>query len=656
MKKLITLIVIILSTFNGFAADKSYREKIGDKYYFVYSFGKAIEAYNESKTLTMEGQRRLANSYHLLNKNTESEGAYVKLINTAESKQPEDYFNYAMVLKSEGKYAEASIQLDKFNEMKPTDSRAKDYLINKSELANWMVDENKIKIDHLNVNTSEQDFGPCYYKNNIVFASSRTTKMNPKKSNYTGKPYLNMYMSAMDGVQLKEPQIFDKDLNGKMNDGPASFSKDGNFMAFTRNNYDLKRREKVVKLEIYFRTYKNNVWSAPEAFALNNKDYSVGHPCLTADGKTMYFVSDKPGGIGATDIYRTKKDEKGQWGVAENLGDKINTEGDEMFPFYEENKGVLFFASNGRYGLGGFDIYIAMMNGTEILTVKNAGSPLNTKFDDFAVIGDDKLSKGYFSTNRSGGSGDDDIYSIDFLKSFDTNKKVEGLAIDKNGIVVPRTFITLFDDNGKMLDTITTKDNGAYSFNVENDKKFKLTGDKVKYTDGTTMFNTMGKDLIVKADVLMLTKEEKIEVQIQPGANLSTVLELNNIYFDLDKYAIRPDAELELNKIVDIMNKYNDLVVQIGAYTDCRESVEYNQLLSDKRANASSSYIKKRITKPSRITGKGYGKTMLVNACACDDNIGANCTEEEHQKNRRSEFTIIKKNEVKSRPLTSRDK
>jgi outer membrane protein OmpA-like peptidoglycan-associated protein len=357
----------------------------------------------------------------------------------------------------------------------------------------------------------------------------------------------------------------------------------------------------------------------------------------------MYFTSDMPGGYGGADIYRITKDEKGTWGKPENLGDKINTEGDEMFPFLEENNGVLFFSSNGRFGLGGLDIFICAVNGSKYGHLVNAGFPLNTQYDDFAVIVNDSMNKGYFSSNRIGGSGGDDIYSFDLLKGLDIGKKIIGIAEDKDGNHIPKTFITLLNDKGNIIDTLTTKDDGAYAFLVDSDKNFKLNGKKEKYIEGDTVANTFGKEFIVKADVVLLTKKEIIAQKIVVAADLGKILELNNIYFDYGKYNIRPDAEIELAKIVTIMNEYPNMVVELRSYTDCRSSKEFNQILSDKRATASAKYIKERITNPERIYGKGYGKTNLVNGCTCEDNIGATCSEEEHQQNRRTEFIVVKK-------------
>jgi len=644
MKKLLISIIVLTGiSINVFSEQKSKKELKGDKYFFVYSFDKAIDSYNHAKPLTINGQRRLAESYHHMDQNIQSDSVYSKLISAPEGILPEDYYNYAMVLKTNGKYDESNKWMDKFCELKPDDLRAKDYAANKTEFANLSKDDGKYKINHLSVNTDAEDFGTSYYKNEIVFASSGTTpKWYRRKDNWTGKPFLDMYVSQVQDGQLKTAEIFDKSLDGKLHDGPASFNKAGTYMAFSRNHYDLKRRERVVRIEICFSNYKDGKWSKPEPFVLNNKEYSVGQPCLTADGKTMYFTSDMPGGYGGADIYRIKKDEKGTWGKAENLGDKVNTEADELFPFYEENNNVLFFSSNGRFGLGGLDVFICEIKGSGYGRIYNAGFPLNTPYDDFAVIVDSNMTKGYFSSNRTGGNGGDDIYAVDLLK-LSTAKKIEGIAKNKDSIPVPETFITLLDDKGKTIDTLTTKDDGAYMFSVDPNKNFKLTGKKQNYIEGNAVANTFGKEFIVKSDVILLQKEEIVAQKIKVGADLAKILDLNTetAYFDYGKYNIRPDAETELAKIVKIMNEYPDMIVQLSSYTDCRATKEYNQVLSDKRAKASADYIKKRITKPERIYGKGYGETNQVNGCDCEGAVVSNCSEGEYQKDRRTEFIIM---------------
>ncbi len=628
--------------------EKSNKELNGDKFSFNYSYDKAINKYSRSKQLTVEGQRMLAVSYHNMNQNVESEAAYSTLISMPAIILPEDYYNYAMVLKINCKYDESNKWMDKFEELKPNDLRVKSYNDNKEEFSNLLKDDGKYKIEHLNINTIADDFGASFYKNEIVFSSTRSKpKMILRKYNWTGKPFWDMYVSEVNEGQLEKPKKFDRSLNGKLHDGPVSFSNDGSYMAFTRNDYDTKRKDKVVELQIWFSSFKDGKWSKPESFILNNKEYSVGQPCLTSNGKTMYFTSDMPGGFGGADIYKITKDDKGVWGKAENMGDKINTEGDEMFPFFEETNGILFFSSNGRFGLGGLDIFICPINGLQFGKVYNAGFPLNTKDDDFAAIVDDKLNKGYFSSNRSGGNGGDDIYSVD-INRLDIGKKIQGIAKNKDGNPIPNTFITLRDDKTNVIDTITTKNDAAYTFLVESNKNFKLIGDKQAYIEGDTVANTFGKEYIVKADVILLQKEVIVEQKtvaqkIEVNTDLGKILGLNSIYFDLDKYNIRPDAQTELDKIVKTMNENPDMIVELSGYTDCRASKGYNQILSDKRAKASANYIKTRITKPGRISGKGYGETKLVNDCACEGTVVSSCSDEEFQKDRRTEFIIVKK-------------
>ena len=296
MKKIVfSVIAFIFICFNVTAQEKSNKELKGDKFAFRYSYDKAIDSYTHTKLLSVEGQRNLAECYHKMGQNIESETAYLTLTAMPDGNLPEDYYNYAMVLKINGKYIESNQWMDKFKQLKPEDLRAKDYIANSSDLANMLKDNDKYKIIHQNINTNSEDFGTYFYKSSIVFASSKSSKIFSKKYNWTGKPFFDMYIAKEENGQLKTSENFDKKLNGKLHDGPASFSNDGNYMAFTRNNYDDKTQDKIVELQIWFANYNDEKWSKPEAFIFNNSEYSVGQPCLTSDGKTMYFTSDKIG-------------------------------------------------------------------------------------------------------------------------------------------------------------------------------------------------------------------------------------------------------------------------------------------------------------------------------------------------------------------------
>ena len=655
MKKLLTPIIIFFGLCQGAVAqeksanatteittvaqEKSNLEMRGDKYFFVYSFDKAIDSYNQVNIdeLTIEGERKLADSYYKTDQNVLAEQMYSRIISTPHEVTPADYFNYAMVLKANGKYGQADIVMDIFTEQKPDDLRGKNFAANIGKYDDLLTDKGNYGITHLFGNTDDQDFGASFYNHQIVFASTRSNSLAEKKFNWNHKPFLDIYYADIEDNKLKSPKAFDKTLNGKLHDGPACFCNNCKSMAFTRNNYSTDKNDDVVNLQVFFSTKTDSSWTKPEPFYLNSKDYSIGHPFLTEDGNTMYFASDMPGGYGGADIYRVKKDSTGKWAKPENLGDSINTEGDEMFPYLEENNEILYYSSNGRFGLGGLDIFITPIIGTGFGKSYNAGFPLNTRNDDFAAIVDGTTNKGYFSSNRTGGNGDDDIYSFDILKA--RFKKIKGMAMDTSGNIVPNTFVTLSDNKGKMMDTITTKADGSYNFIVDSDKNFDLKGTHPNYLDADSSINSFGKDLIVFANLIM----KDIPVKIEVGVDLAKALKLNPIYFDFNKWNIRPDAALELDKIVKIMTEYPDMVVELGAHTDCRGTRQYNQALSEKRAKSSAAYIKKRIKKPARIYGKGYGESKLVNNCQCEGNITSDCPEEEHQKNRRTEFIIIKK-------------
>ncbi|MFI5148842.1 MAG: OmpA family protein [Bacteroidia bacterium] len=662
MKKLlIPILVLMWTNLSALTEEKSRKELSGDKFYATYAFDKAIDKYKHSSHLTMDGQRKLARSYANLDQNKQSEATYAHLTSNTEGVTAEDDYNYAMILKSNGKYDQSNIWFDKFRALKPDDLGARSYSGSKVLLSDLQTDQGVYSVVHQNINTDAQDFGAAYYKDKIVFS---TTREHPhfieRRYNWNRKPFLDMYVSGIDKGQLTKPVNFSKKLNGIRHDGPASFNKEGTFIAYTRNDYDAKRKDKAMQLQICFSTLKDGKWSAPALFSQDSPLYSVGQPCLTGDGKTMYFTSDMPGGFGGSDLYRSSCDSKGNWSKAENLGNKINTEGDELFPFIEEKNGVLFFSSNGRFGIGGQDIFLCALDGKNFGPVVNAGTPVNTPGDDFCAIVNDQLKTGYFCSNRPGGSGSDDIYSFDIIKDLGIGKRIQGIAKDKRGTPLSNVFVSVRDKGNVIVDTLTTPEGGAYSFLVASNSTFELTGKKKGFTNGDTTLSTTGVPFIVKGDLTLLMQEEPVVVAPKVGDDLGKLVKAKPVapitglvsanpgadiaYFDLDKYNIRPDAEVELDKIVQIMNDYPDMIVELRAYTDCRAGVEYNQVLSDKRAKACADYIKHKIAKPERIYGKGYGKTKSVNGCSCDgenDNTSV-CSEAEHQKNRRTEFIIVK--------------
>lgn len=634
---------------SAYSQEKTNRETKGDKQFFLYSFDRAIGYYDRVDELTAMGQRRLAESHVNLGHNDEAEAAYAVLIAKTEGVLAEDYFDYAMLLKADGKYDESNRMMDRFVTKKPGDLRSESYTNNRAKFSDYQTVDTDYKLSELSMNTDAQDFGTAYYGSKIVYTSSDARpKMIKRKYNWNGQPYLNLYVAEVENGQLEKRAFFDKQFNSKMHDGPASFSKNGLFMAMTSNNASDKSEDKKVELQIFTSNFDGKEWSEPVPFIHNNLGYSVGHPYLLADGNTMYFVSDMPGGFGGTDLYKTTKTGNGAWSAPENLGNTINTESDELFPFVDETNQVLWFASDGHFGLGGIDIFRSVMNGSLWSLVENPGAPLNTRYDDYAFISDEKTHKGYISSNRTEGSGLDDIYAFE-SNAVVQQKELTGVAKDINGNLIAGTFITLVDENDEVLDTQTADANGRFSFKVAPNKTYELIGNKNLYKEGNTSTNSFGTEIKIEADVVLLqdkvtepVETDVVDTDVEVNNDLAKTVKLKPIYFDYNKSDIREDASSELDKIVLVMNKYPNMEVELVSYTDCRGKKEYNGELSQKRANATVAYIQSRISKPERITGKGLGETKPINGCECEGEVISDCSNAQHQENRRSEF-IVKK-------------
>lgn len=649
MKKiLISLLVLIGISMSALTQEKSSKEKKGDKYFFIYAYDDAINRYSQTNDLTVSGQRNLAESYRYMNQNEKSEETYQKLISEGNAILPEDYYNYSMLLKHKGKYTDSDVQMKKFSDLKPNDLRAISFRENQHLFSTILNDSGDYEVKEMSINTASQDFGTAFFKGQIVYASSNASpKMIKRRDNRNNEPYFNLYVANIEESELEDRKFFDKKDNGKMHDGPASFNEKGTFMAFTKNNDKDKAKENTIQLQIYTRVFENDKWSEPLAFTHNNSAYSVGHAHLSADGRTMYFVSDMPGGFGGSDIYRSVKTSTDSWGAPENLGNVINTEGDEMFPFYDESNNILHFASDGHFGLGGLDIFSSSKNGVNWGTVINQGAPLNTRFDDYAMIINNETKTGYFSSNREGGSGMDDIYGVTVLKMISTTTLIAGTARNEAGEPLSGTTVKLFDDIENELGVVTTGMDGTYEFVGDKNKNYVLIGNKTDFLEGRNTMHTFGNEDEIKADVTLLQEETEEEVVIVDEdvfveEDLAVRVKLKPIYFAFDKSDISANAAKELDKMVKVMNQFPNMHIELKSYTDCRGTKEYNNALSQRRAQSSADYIKARISAPSRIEGKGYGESKLTNDCVCEEEEST-CSDAEHKMNRRTEFIVKKK-------------
>jgi outer membrane protein OmpA-like peptidoglycan-associated protein len=381
-------------------------------------------------------------------------------------------------------------------------------------------------------------------------------------------------------------------------------------------------------------------WSNIEPMPFNDDNYSVGHPALSPDERTLYFTSDMPGSVGGTDIFKVSINGDGSYGSPVNLGSSVNTVGKEMFP-YVSKEGNLYFSSDSRAeGMGGLDVYMISLSNMDMSPV-HLSSPINSSMDDFAFIIDDDKSVGYFSSNREGGYGDDDIYYFKQTSSpsVKCSQTISGEVRDKGtGALLPGSLVTLYKGTER-IDAVVVGADARFAFpDMDCNTSYRVTGAKDMY-EGAEETVTTGKKAEVKLNVpLVLSSNAKAIAKEQAIDRCQYALDnINNIYFDLDKYYIRPDAAIELEKVVKIMKRCPDIVIEARSHTDSRASHAYNETLSQNRAKATVDYIVSRGIDPSRISAKGYGETQLVNRCS----DGVKCTEAEHQVNRRTEFVIV---------------
>lgn len=556
----ILIIVLLLISTNVFA--QVAKEKKGDKLFDSFSYKQSIEKYEAITDKTDSIKRNLAMGYYNIGEYEKSEEYYAELAQS-ETRIPEDVYNYASVLAVNNKHDESSKWMQEYAKLNKNDSRAKRYVQNPAFYDDLLKEQGQFSIKNLDINSKNEDFGAIFFKNKVMFASSREkVRFTRRKWNWNNLPFLDLYVAEKDSdYELTKPEIFRAHVNKKYHEGPASFAANDNFMAFTRNNYKEKSKDGAIKLEIYTSEFKDGKWQDAKSVSFNNKDYSVGHAALSPDGNTMYFASDMPGGVGGVDLYVVQKDSANNWTKPQNLGKKINTEGNEMFPFYHPD-GYLFFASNGLPGIGGLDVFMSnIIDSNDISEPVNLGVPINSSYDDFALVMDSLQTSGYFSSNRPGGKGDDDIYRFNMLKPFDRNLIVN--VYDTKGNRLSDTEVKLFDDKGNMVETIKTDSTATHKFIINESMVYLLKGNKEEYqpdqkeADATTNAKTYVVDLILKkmnfSLVCLATDAKTKEIIPEVSVTLSDKIidKKENLFTDSTGYYKRA---LERIKIGDTLH------------------------------------------------------------------------------------------------------
>lgn len=728
--KFIKYIFVLLCFFGSinFSAQTSALKK-ANKFYSQQAYSEAIPYYEKAYRNDSSDKFVLSNlgdCYRLTNNTYGQLKCYGGLVKYGKA-EPIHKLYYGQALMESGKATDAKAYFEQFS----SDARGKELASSLDKVKQYTKNADAYKVEIASFNSLQNDFCAVNFSNTVVFASSRNkTKWINTKHAWTNDSYLNLYTTEkLNGVDTK-PSVFMNDLDSKYNDGPICFSKDFNTVYFTRNNYSKKAISKdgTYKLKIFEANMNINGFEKVTELPFNKNDYNFAHPSISADGKTLYFASDMEGGKGGMDIYMVSKGVDGNWGTPENLGDKVNTSGSEVFPFIAGN-GLLYFSSNGHDGLGGLDIYETKIKDNKASRIYNMGEPVNSKDDDFGIYLTEDNKTGYISSNRKSGGMDDDIYNFQILREVKRGKDVIIVTKDKDSQEALANTVVKFN-----TETFTTNEKGEYQTTVEEDQNYALVIEKEDYykledsvSTKTSPDDSFTKTLLLEKDpklaliaiiadaktnaplegVKMTLKElpsnaafdtyttatagdykkplkgkkvgDKISYSIvlekekyltktltfiydikkpgdininesldlklgkvEVGMDLAKMIDIKPIYFDLGKSTIRKDAALELDKVVAVMKEYPNMYIQLGSHTDCRGNAKANTTLSDKRAKASAAYISKKGVEKTRIVGKGFGETKLLNNCACEGKVQPACPEDEHSKNRRTEFIITK--------------
>lgn len=622
MKKIYSLLSLFLIITSGFGQNK--QSEKADKLYEGYQYVDAIEAYlklvkdNKADTYVY---KQLADSYYHVFNIEEASKWYKKALEN--NQNAETHFRYAQVLKSQGNYEAANKQMDLFSKMKPEDVRAKAHLENPNYIPKLSDISKTFTVKDVDINDDEQsDFGAVLSNDNILYFVS-TRKSFGKEDAWTKQPYLDIYKSVRndDGV-LSEPEPLEE-LNTIYHDGPISITADGKTMYFSRDGHTegsfKKIKNKGVKLAqqgIYKATMVEGKWGHIEALPINSKDYTVSHPSISSDGKTLYFASNMPNGLGGTDIWKISVNGS-TYGEPVNLGPKVNTPGKEGFPYISEDN-ILYFASSGRQGFGGLDIFKFDVDKNE--TPENLGNVINTKRDDFAFSVNNTFQVGYFSSNRS---GVDNIYMAIPICQFETIVMVKDLETD---LIISKANISISDSQNNSIATQETDINGKTSFNVSCEYDYVINVSKEGYETVTVPVKESKGETITVNVVLQPINEMITETEVK----------LHNIYFEFNKSNITNQGALELDKLVSIMKDHPNMKILVRSHTDSKGKAAYNLKLSEKRAQSTMQYLISKGIHKQRLSAKGMGDTEPKIDCK------SHCTEDDDAQNRRSEFLIIK--------------
>lgn len=623
--------------------------KAGDKAVDNLSYSQAVQKYEKALNGQPENidlKLKLANAHRLQNNSIASEKYYQEVADSI-GLPAEEQLHFAQVLMKNKKYDEAKGYLKTYLKDNPTDVLASDLLASIDNINELKEDTSAYILTELPLDFLVSMYGSAKYGNGIV-VSGETEIVSAKSANpWTGYSFLDMFYLEKDSDGNWEiPVLFGEGLNGPFHDGTATFSKDQNTIIYTRSamrneKKRLLNEENENQFFLYTSKKEDGKWSEPVKLPFNNVDYSIGHPSLTDDGKTLYFSSDMPGGYGGSDLYKSTY-EGNSWSQPINLGSSINTPGNEVFPHVDKD-GKLYFSSEGHRTLGGLDVFVSEQLAGVWSSPINLAYPLNSSRDDFAILVNEDDSTGFVSSNRS---GVDMVYEYQriaatFVLKGIAKKKADNLPIDD----VTITLINFTDGDTAIY---TTEENGTFRFSLLPEKNYKVIGEKEGFFTLTEEFATdrsrMEKDIALSFEIDEIIASEEGTGSGNPkdgSATAAKVYEIGGIYYDYNKSDISPNAQPALDKLAKLLKDNPNVKIEVHSHADSRGSDDYNMNLSNRRAQSVVNYLVKAGVAKANLSSKGFGESQPVNKCI----DGVECSEEEHQANRRSEFIVLEAKE-----------
>ncbi len=597
-----------------------------DKLYVQFEYVKATEAYLK---LIDKGEKdsyickQLAESYYNMFNPVEAIKWYAKTIATPQD--AEIYFHYAQVLKANSQYEAASSQMVTFASKAPNDPRAKEFKGNPNYIPQLVEKRKLFDIELLKINSEKSEFGPILTNDGDLYFTSASQK-SKKRDGIKEEPFLDIFKAVYNQDGTIEAPTGLAQLNTKWHDGPVSITADGSTIYFARESFAIKSFEKDKKnhlkmgqVNLFKATKTDGTWTNILPLPFNGKNYSTSSPSISKDGKTLYFSSNMPGGKGDNDIWKVKVNSDGSYGMPENMGESVNTMASEQFPFVTEDN-ILYFASSGKPGLGGLDVFSIDLNSKLAGKAINLGKPVNSEKDDFSFSFNNKFSVGFFASNRS---GNDDIYVANPVCTVENTTIVTN---SNTGKVLENAIVTIHDNNKNAIETKNTTANGTVISTLDCNKSYTIKVVKDGFESGIFEMqpNKGGK--------------ANLNAVLRPIVEIvsPTEIVLNDINFDFDKSNITEEAAFELDKLVQVMKNNEKLIVFVKSHTDNLGDDAYNMILSEKRAKSTVQYVISKGINAERISGKGYGESEPKVNCQ------EKCTDEQNAQNRRSEFLIAK--------------